>query len=328
MHQRPALEHELARILGAIEINGDGAVSLASHPASPSSGTASAEAGLQALLYQHCYCNRFGYKLDDAGAGEPAAFVARLSTANASRDRWQAGWQIVQVLSSGQIVATRAAVTRLAWPGEFMSHSGPGIAPQPGAPISLFAPRGSTTMQQGFYFAFGEALTDWQDQEGIVRIYWNVRPAGAALLIGQLTTALNRFAIPFQFKCLDNPAAFPRTDAAVLYIARRLFRIAAQLISEFTPVLADALSPTTPLFTKPLGPSIGLSEDPGNGESFGRHRCRLLAAGVLRAHSAGDASVAGRLAAVRQVFGENGFSLAAPYLNPGSADDYPFPVPP
>lgn len=328
MHPQPTLEHELARILGAIDIAESGAVSFAGHHAPPPANASTPEAGLQALLYQHSYCNRFDHKPEEAGTGDAAAFQAALAAANSSQDRWQGGWQIAQVLTSGQIVASRAAVTRLAWPGEFMSHSGPGMAPYPGAPISLFAPRGSATMQPGFYFAFGESLTDWQDQEAIVRLYWNVRPAGAALLVKHLTAALNRFSIPFQLKCLDNPAAFARTDAAVLYIGRRFFRIVMHLLSERAPKLLGVLGPATPLFTKPLAPGIGLSEDPGNGESFGMHRCRLVASAVLTAHGLRDDGVAGRLAGVKAMFEKNGFSLAAPYLNPGSADDYSFQVTP
>ena len=29
-------------------------------------------------------------------------------------------------------------------------------------------------MQPGFYYAFGEALADQQDDFGVVRLYWNV----------------------------------------------------------------------------------------------------------------------------------------------------------
>jgi hypothetical protein len=325
--QQECLEQELSRIMSAVEILGSGRVSLASRDAPILANTNVREAGLQALLYQHCYCNRFGHELELPGTGEQASFEAALDLANSSQNRWLPGWQIAQVLTSGQIIATRGAVTRLPWPGEFMSHSSPGMAPQAGTPISLFAPRGSATIQAGYYFAFGETLGDWQDQEGIVRIYFNVRPDGAARLTKVVTASLNRFTVPFHFKCLSNPASFPRSDAAVLYISRRLYRITAELLAEFASEVAGLLGSATPLFTKALAPGIGLAEDPGTGESFGMHRCRLVAEAIWQAHGSSDSTTHGRLAALQDAFTRNGLTTAAPYLNPGSRDDYPFRTP-
>jgi hypothetical protein len=99
------------------------------------------------------------------------------------------------------------------------------------------------------------------------------------------------------------------------------------VLVELCPGFTEILLPTVPLFSKYLLPGLGFAEDPGNGESFGMNRCRLLAEAVCRAHASGEPSALARMAAVREVFGENGLALAAPYLNPGSRDDYPFPVP-
>ena len=324
-----SLAHELARIMEAIEIAGPLHIRFAGEAVAvaadaPNPGVSA----LQAYLYQHCYCRH----VDNASPGQanaepsPDTLAAELASANASQDRWSAGWQITDLLPAGQIIAGKAALSRPAWPGEFMTHAGPGMPPQLGAAVSLFAPRGSPTVQPGFYIAFGETLGDWHDHQGVVRFYWNVRASGAAELMRMVTATLNRFQVPFQFKCLSHPAGYPRADAAVLYVARRHYRIAAHLVADFLPRLDTSLLSPVPLFTKCLAPGLGFAEDPGNGESFGMHRCRLLAEAAWRAQANGKAGVAARMDTLRAVFDENGLGVDAPYLNRGSPDDYPFPV--
>jgi hypothetical protein len=320
-----ARDREFVRIIRAVEIAGPSEVFFAGEKvALPADGPTPVVAGLQAHFYRHCYCRRLDDVAGEADATPADAFLAALAAANAGEDRWSAGWRITDILSSGQVIAGKAALSRPAWPGEFVSHAGPGIPAPVGASISLFAPRGSSVAQPGFYIAFSETLTDWHDQQDVVRLYWNVRASGAATLMRELTRTLNRFGLAFQFKCLSHPAGYPRTDAAVLYVARRHYRVTAQVLTELWPALEGTLMPSVPLFAKPLAAGLGLAEDPGTGESFGMHRCRLLAEAVWRAHEAGGSD---RIDALGDVFRDNGLTLDRPYLNPGSDDDYPFPVP-
>ncbi len=179
-------------------------------------------------------------------------------------------------------------------------------------------------MQPGFYFAFGEAPADQQEDFGIVRLYWNVTAGGAAELTGALTRALNRFAIPFRFKCPSLPDLYDRTDAAVLYIAKRHYRVAAALLADVYRAVRPSLMSTTPLFSKPLADGLGFAEDPKTGESFGSSRCRLVAEAVCSAHRRGVDSAEARLNEVAATFTAAGLTLERPYLNPGSADRYAF----
>lgn len=330
-----ALRTELLSILRGVAFPAPGAVTLAGR-ASPYTGASgqmpvgatgnTTVMQLQQLFYDSCYCRRFG----DASAERPAAsapdpgFSEALSTANASRERWDLGWQIQQTLPSGQIVVGKGAMTRMVWPGEFLGHGPPGTPPRPGTEISLHTPRESRTMQPGFYFVFGEALADQQEEFGIVRLYWNVTAAGAAQLVGGLTRALNRFAIPFRFKCLHVPGLFDRSDAAILYLAKRHYRIAATLLADVHQAVHPSLKAATPLFSKPLADGLGLAEDPKTGESFGMNRCRLLAEAVCNAHERGLDSAEERLNEVAAAFAAAGLSLDRPHLNPGSADRYEF----
>jgi HopA1 effector protein family len=327
-----ALRTELPSILQAVTFPAGGAVALAGRTAHaagqmPGLGTAGNPlvTQLQQLFYDWCYCRRLGAPATRGLTSAPdPGFIETLSAANASRDRWDAGWQIQQMLPSGQIVVGKAAMTRMVWPGEFLGHGPPGAPPRPGTEISLRAPKESRTAQPGFYFVFGEALADQQEDLGILRLYWNVTAAGAAQLVGGLTGALNRFGVPFRFKCLSMAELFDRSDAAVLYIAKRHYRIVTTLVADVHVAVRPSLKAETPLFCKPLAHGLGLAEDPKTGESFGSSRCRLLAEAVCAAHARGLDTAEARLAEVATVFAAGGFSLDQPYLNPGSVDRYEF----
>jgi HopA1 effector protein family len=330
-----ALKAELLDILQAVAFPAPGTVALAGR-SSPYAGASGQVAGmapaanpvvtqLQQQLYEWCYCRRFGTPGESAVAtATDPAFVDALSAANTSRERWDRGWQIQQSLPSGQIVAVKGAMTRLLWPGEFLGHGPPGTPPSAGNQISLFAPKESRIAQPGFYFAFGETLADQQDDVGMVRLYWNVSANGAAALIGGVTRELNRFAVPFRFKCLSLPGLFDRTDAAVLYVAKRHYRLVAALLAQVYRDARPTLKAATPLFAKRLADGLGFAEDPKTGESFGTSRCRLVAEAVCNAHDRGLDSAEARLGEVAAAFAAAGLSLERPYLNPGSVDRYDF----
>jgi hypothetical protein len=86
------------------------------------------------------------------------------------------------------------------------------------------------------------------------------------------------------------------------------------------------LEPGIPAFTKSLAPGLGLAEDPGEGQSFGEHRCHLLAEALIATHESGLRSLPERTRVVADRFERAGLDLAAVFLNPGSRDQYDFGV--
>ena len=80
------------------------------------------------------------------------------------------------------------------------------------------------------------------------------------------------------------------------------------------------------MFTKALQAGIGMAEEPGSGESFGMHRCRLVAEGIIDAWTTGSQTTEARLEAVEKRFAAGGFQLARPYLNGGSIDLFEKPI--
>ena len=211
-------------------------------------------------------------------------------------------------------------------PGAFISESVLGRAPQIGDRVSIRAPHEALDAQPGYYFVFGEVLDELADQLSLLRLYFHCDPESAMRLVGDLSGALNSFQVPFQLKTPACPEGYGRTDAAVLYIGARYFGITARIVAEVCRTLR--LEPDVPLFTKQLWPGIGAAVEPGSGESFGEHRCRLAAEGIVDAWRQGRADVTAKLLAVAGRFAAAGLDLARPYLGPDGVEFFDLPSAP
>jgi hypothetical protein len=298
-------------------------------PAPPeTSSTGPLVRSIQATLYDRCYSHRLDERRvqSDSPPTEDPAFAQRLAEANASRERWDPGWLVYQFGPNGQAFVRKGDRERLAMPGAFISDALPGMATQIGAGIRLRAPREALGVQPGYYFAFGETLDELADQLSLVRLYFHCGAEDAAGLLGALTRELNRFQVPFQLKAPMSPALYGRTDAIVAYVGARFFAIVARIVAAVRESVM--LEPSVPLFTKPLWPGIGVAVEPGTGESFGSHRCRLAAEGIVDAWEKGTQAVAARLAAVAARFSAAGLDLARPYLGAGWVDLFAAPSTP
>lgn len=282
-------------------------------------------AALRNCLYANCYCKPFSAKSAAQAATQPADLTLQLSAANAGQPRWDSGWQIARLEASGQVIAQKAGKTRAFWPGEFLSFDGPGVPPRPGGYISAYFPHESRAMQPGFYFAFGEAEGEPADEARLTRFYWNICEKGAVPLTAWTTHTLNRFQVPFRFKCMTLTNQFDRLDSAVLYVSKRFFRLSAELVAAGREKLDEFLRPETPLFTRELAPGLALAEDPGNGESFGMNRCRILAEAIWSAASKGVVNEEERMQEITRYFGQYGLSLDRVHLSAQSGDFYDTP---
>jgi HopA1 effector protein family len=77
--------------------------------------------------------------------------------------------------------------------------------------------------------------------------------------------------------------------------------------------------------TLKLASGVGLAEEPNTGESFGMHRCRLVAEGLVDAWKQGAHTLEERIQAVDTKFTSNGLKLDRPYLSPGSVELFDLP---
>ena len=245
---------------------------------------------------------------DDGGE-----FVRALSQANAGRGAWQDGWRLGGVADDEDGVGVvRPDGLALIAPAQDCRVDG--------ATVSVRLPKELRGWRPGAVILLGD--TPAADGER-VGLYWNIAAAGAVTLVARLTYAFNGAGVAFELELPDNPARYARRDSALLTVARADFAAAVKLARPLLRTLGPHLADGSPALTKPLARGLAVAEQPRDGSRFGAARCRLIAEALMIAaeHAAG-AGAAERLAVVADHFSGAGLSLAAPYLEPGSADAY------
>jgi hypothetical protein len=274
---------------------------------------------LEARLYASFYCSGTPTQVrPGAEAGRPYApspFLDGLSRANRGSGSREPGWTVVRVEEDGRVVVRRGGLSLWARPEEVS-----GAGSEPGSAVSVAMPRELLRLSPGFYMALGDAEMD--PEEPLVRHYWNLESAGGAALVAAGTGFLNRAGVPFRLKVAHEPAGYGRRDAGVLYTPRRESAAVSALLPEVRAAVAAHLRPGGPALTKPLAEGLAVAEDPGGGESFGTHRCGLLAEGAIRAFELGVDGTDERVALVEAQFEAAGIDFERPYLNAGSVDEY------
>lgn len=290
-------------------------------------GVAALRDALATALYAAAYMRDYrGPGYDPASmrrtvVADPA-FLERLDARNPSRAAWEPGWRVFSRDLDGSVHASKGDRAMRLPPGRYAAVGTP-RSPAVGDSVERWRDRSSLTHQAGYYYAFGEAPPSDYDLARIGRLYFDGDAESAAWLLGELAPLLNRFGIPFWFKCPVDPAAFDRLDASVLYVARRhvpsLIGLLAPLASDFSRRLRGGV----PLWTVPLFAGVGGADDPGTGESFGQSRCALFAAGLVDAWARGHQDPASRAGAVAARFRAAGLAAAQPHLALGLVDVYP-----
>lgn len=285
---------------------------------------------LQGRLYESFYCS--GGPVPRAARGPrqahghrpgPSPFVDELSRANRGRGSREPGWKVVRTENDGRIVVRRGGLRLWARPEEVGGGPAADGAAEPGRAegeqVSVALPPELRRLSPGFYMALGDVGLDLG--EPLVRHYWNLESTGGAALIAAGTGVLNQAGVPFRLKVAIEPASYDRRDAGVLYTPRRGLATVAALLPTIRGAVAAHLRPGAPALTKPLAEGLAVADDPPDGDSFGLHRCGLLADGAIAAFERGVAG-AERLAAVEAHFEAAGVSFERPYLNADSADEF------
>jgi hypothetical protein len=195
---------------------------------------------------------------------------------------------------------------------------------EPGAGVRLRLPKELLGISPGYYFALSDREDPSHEHTRQVRVYWNLRAEGAEVFLHAATSRLNEARLFFKLKVLNDPTSYIRCDAGVVYVSQDDFPAVGGVLSRVYGEVSRYLKPGVPAFTKPLAAGVGLAEDPGQGESFGQNRCRLLAEGLIRAHEQRVRSLDARFQVVMDCYRAAGVRLDRPYLNPDSAGDYTF----
>nr|AVH79628.1 hypothetical protein [Nostoc sp. PCC 9201] len=253
-------------------------------------------------------------------------FLEQLHCNNTGSGYYNSGWSILYEKSDNKLIVSKgdlklhverdrhlASIHRSAIVGEI---------------VDILMPK--NLIQKGFYLAVSNAgsheSTSSEQTQNTVRIYFNISPEGAIALMGTLTQQLNYNSIPFIFKVLYNPSDYKRYDAGVLYFNKSQYPVVRQIIETAYIKHHAHFCAEVPLFTKKLMPGLGLAEQPinqsGIPESFGEHRCQIVANGLLKAMQKQDTSPESRIKAICQEFANAKIDLQYPYLNNGSEDIY------
>jgi hypothetical protein len=279
---------------------------------------------LAALLAQQLY-ERWYTRAGEASIGR-AGFLAqrehldRLSEANSGKGTYQPGWTIARAGYDGRLAVEKDDLVYYPPPVLVRAASD---EPAPGEPCRVWVPEEVRELQPGFYGAVGDAdQADPADLPYQLRLYWHLRATAAPLWVGILTANLNDRGIPFTLKAISSPQQYRRADAGVLFLEPGSYRAARPVLRAAYREVRDELRPGVPRLTAPLAPGLSVAEGPADGSSFGRHRCGLIARGLIAAFASSRGSEPQRRAAVSESFLEAGLDPRRPHLAAGSRSSY------
>ena len=249
--------------------------------------------------------------------GVDLAFYDRLHDNNRGRGYWSHNWQVVKEEIDGALAVHKDGLTL---------HIGRDTLQTAAVGHFVAVKMPKNLVQNGFYMAVANAGTSPQQNRTLVRVYFNLTPDGAVAVMDNLTSQLNAMSIAFSFKALYNPSDYERYDSAVLYFDKKDYEAVHPVLER---LYADNQSPfqeQVPLFTKFIAPGLAIAEEPNHRfndhESFGTHRCQIVANGLIEAWQQGNDTPTGRMASILQHFSSLKIELQRPYLNPKSEDIY------
>jgi len=270
-------------------------------------------------LYSHFYV--FGtpvplnFRQGRTGQEPDFAWMESMSAAFAGARAAQGKWTFVGDHDLGVIAESNGTRFLLA---RALLEQAP-VAPRHGDEVHVSQPSFLPAAMVGFGVYLGDLTPKEPTVEPSARLYWNVHADGVSVLARILTRELNRTSVPFTLKLVNAPDGYTRADSMVLYLPRDRTPQVLELVARHYNDIAWTLKDAVPAFTMQIAGGIGFAEDPGTGESFGQHRCRLLAEAlcddaVRRTRGSGR-----RLAALVSAMELKGICAAAPYLRFSSA---------
>ena len=243
-------------------------------------------------------------------------FYPRLQQSNTGSGYLDPDWQIVATTDRNELIVVKAGLHLHIDPRQ---HLPPAFQlATPGMIVPIYLPH--NLVGQDTYIAIGNAGIP--NSTKLIQIYFNFTPDAAIDINHKLTSVLNSQNIPFQFAILHNPDLFYRYDAGTLELNQPDYQSVQPILAEIYQTHQATFSPDVPLFSKQLAPGLGLVEIPAS-DTFGQHRCQILATGLVMAIDRGHNSTTEKLTTIDQILANTGIDLAQPYLNPGAIDHYP-----
>jgi hypothetical protein len=253
--------------------------------------------------------------------GVDLAFYEGLHQSNRGEGYFSPNWLVTKEESDGTLAVNKGGLTLYLDRGARHLHP-KDLAATVGDLVAIKLPK--NLVQNGFYMAVSNAGS--YSGKDTVRIYFNLTSEGAVVVMESLTAELNAIPIAFNFKALYNPSDYGRYDSAVLYFDKSNYNAVHSVLEKVYKQHHSYFQPEVPLFTKSLAPGLAIAEEPDHKfvekESFGTHRCQIVANGLLKAWHQDDESPEGRMTSILQQFALLEIELQRPYLNAKSEDIY------
>jgi hypothetical protein len=262
-------------------------------------------------LYARYYCCRRA-PADRVKAASD--MLAHMAQANSSREGWDGGWTIVSRDDGGTAVVRSGGRIRLVKAGSYRIES---IGPA--GSVAIARRREDSTLQEDYYYAYGEALGDRYEELVDARLYLNFGAEVAVKWTALLTREFNAYQLPFTLKVLRHAASYERVDTCIVYLPRRHVEFAASVALDLARI-EGGLRAATPLFTRRIGVGLALGDNPPGGTSFGLFRMRLVAEAIVAMWRSGRSGATDRMRAITTQFRAAGLDLRRPWLNPGNVD--------
>ncbi|MFY7065126.1 T3SS effector HopA1 family protein [Nocardiopsis changdeensis] len=159
------------------------------------------------------------------------------------------------------------------------------------------------------------------DGGDILRLYLSVPDhLGAPGVWGRALTLLEEAGVRYQAKALSTRSSYPRNDAIVVYLGSSSWPAVPALVEGLRGT--EGLGTGASLYTAPLAPGVAWAWEPDDEQlrdrtlSFGQHRSRLIAEGLVRAVREGT----DRAAEAARSLEEGGVPAGALHRGHGSPD--------
>jgi hypothetical protein len=191
-----------------------------------------------------------------------------------------------------------------------------GQSPQPGSRLTVRLPSCRPSLSPGYWVADGTGALSATDS--VLRLYVHLTTPAAVLTAWAAVLAmLEERGVAYRAKVTSVPALLPRRDALVVYTGDgdlvKVREIGLRIGS------AAQVGPEVSVFTEQLGPGVAIAWEPADrrpamqGLSFGEHRARVTAEGLVRHAGSGGRGTAAE--AVRLALIAAGIDPARPARN-------------
>jgi hypothetical protein len=249
-------------------------------------------------------------------------FVSQLQQHNRSDGYFDPGWQVVAETVANELVVVKDGLHLHL---DRSHHLPPNLGQIAiGDLVPIYLPPQLVGLDNlimvgnaGSPDTFAQVLTE---KPRSVRVYFNFTANVVLTIAAQLTKALNQVDIPFQFAILHNPDLFYRYDSGTLWLTQTGYLAAKNILAEIYQTYQAEFAPAIPLFCQQLAIGLGLAEEPAGADSFGLHRCELLAIGLVTATEQGKNTPADQLQSIEQEFAMAQVDWLHPYLSSNPTD--------